>query len=173
MNPWSLAVQPSTPCLARPLAGFALAVVAAIFAGGGAGCGRLQSDYSRVTLVEGGGRVTLDARPLAGVTVVFRDPEGSFAWGVTDGEGRYRLRFDSVKFGVTPGLKTVLITSQPLSEEGFEPAGDDAAAAGPLAERPDPDSAGERVPAKYNRRSTLSVEVTPATRDYDFALTSD
>ena len=138
----------------RTVIGRVTAAVVVVVAGAVAGCGRPQADYSRVELVEVTGRVTLDGSPLAEATVVFRDPAGSFSWAVTDAEGRYRLKFDSVKEGVTPGRKTVLISSQPLSEEGFE-------------------SADEKIPARYNRDSNLSVEVLNTAATHDFALTSD
>ena len=34
-------------------------------------------------------------------------------------------------------------------------------------------AASEQIPARYNRRSALAVEVTSDTRTFDFDLTSD
>jgi hypothetical protein len=127
-----------------------------------AGCGGPRSDYSKLALVEVDGVVTLDGEPLSGATVVFRDPQGSFSAGVTDAAGHYRLQFDSVKSGVTPGRKTVSITTRPVGEGGEESG----------AEEGEPPPAKERIPARYNRASTLEVEVTPSRRTHDFALES-
>ena len=155
--------------------GIRTALAALVLALIAAGCGGIRSDYSKVTLIDAGGTITLDGRPLAGATVVFRDPGGSFSSGVTDADGRYRLQFDSVKAGVTPGPKTVLVTSRPVGEEAGTEADDAAEAetddeAGEAAGRP---AASEQIPARYNRRSTLAVEVTSDTRTFDFDLTSD
>lgn len=147
------------PLPAGPLAW--MAVVAAIATGGG--CGGPKVDYSKVDLVPVQGVVTMDGQPLADVTVVFVDESGSFSQGRTDAAGAYVLQFDSVKSGVTPGSKVVRITSRPVGEEeqGAQAEREGAAASDP-----------ERIPSRYNRKTTLKADVSAANRRHDFALTS-
>lgn len=126
-----------------------------------------RMNYGAVELVEASGTVTLDGEPLPGAVVTFEADDGQFSSGLTDANGDYELQFDSEAAGVRPGLKTVRIsTTRKIlglnteeEDEGGEPS---ANAAVPE----------ERVPEKYNRRSELSVEVTPDRTRYDFDLTS-
>lgn len=135
-----------------------MAVLLSLATGSGllAGCGRHKADYSGLGLIDVSGVVTLDGRPLEGVTVIFEAADGQFSYGVTDGAGSYGLQIDSEKSGVTPGKKIVRVTSRPLSEEwGEEPE----ESAGPQP---------EKVPSIYNRESSLRVSVP--SDSYDFAL---
>lgn len=128
-----------------------------------------EMDYSSANLVNAGGTVVLDGKPLPNAVVIFEAPDGTFAYAMTDDAGKYELQFDSVIRGVTPGPKTVRISttrkilglnaddeqSGEIVEEGDNPA----AAIG-----------RELVPPQYNRNSQLTVEVTPDKTDYDFDL---
>ena len=135
------------------------------------GCGKPKADYSLVDLVDGQGTVTLDGQPLVGAVVTFEDPlDGTFSYGLTDAAGSYELQFDSEMQGVKTGKKVVRIsTSRVLlglnSRPGQAEEGEDGAATGAKAE--------EQVPACYNRDSELTIEVTPASGAFDFALTRD
>lgn len=134
------------------------------------GCGSgPEARYDEVTLVSAAGVVTLDSQPLAQAVVTFEDPaNGTFSFGVTDADGSYRLQFDSVKSGVTPGPKTVRISTSrrieglTLQEESGETG----------TENPTAGKSPERVPARYNTRSELSVEVTSGESEYNFELKS-
>lgn len=137
--------------LARPRFGVVVAVAAV------AGCwsSTPRMDYSKAGLVEVGGTVRFGGEPLAGAIVLFENPEnGTFSYARTDQAGRYALMFDSVQPGVTKGRKTVRIkTSGSLGED------DPGARSGP-----------ERIPARYNAESSLTVEVTADSSATDFDL---
>lgn len=132
-----------------------------------AGCGGgPATDYSSLELLEVRGRVQLDDRPLSGATVTFESPDTSYSYAVTDQDGRYRLRLNSERTGVTPGAKLVRITTRPTAENpqgGWEE----------LEEAPaDRAAAVDRVPPRYNQQTELRVEVTESVRDMDFDLVS-
>lgn len=135
------------------------------------GCGKPKADYSLVDLVDGHGTVTLDGQPLAAAVVTFEDAvDGTFSYGLTDTEGNYVLQFDSEMQGVKTGKKVVRIsTSRVLlglnSRPGQADEGEDGSATGSAAK--------EQVPTRYNRNSELTVEVTPDSGPFDFALTRD
>lgn len=149
-----------------------LLVTAAI---GLAGCDNTpRMDYSSVGLVNAGGKITLDGQPLSGAVVTFDSPEGTFSYAMTDSEGEYQLQFDSDMQGVTPGPKTVRISTtrkilglnaEDGGEEGEEGEASEEGTAAPA-------SGVEKVPAKYNKDSELSVEVTADRTQYDFELSS-
>lgn len=132
------------------------------------GCdARSQADYSKITLVEVSGAVTLEGEPLPNAVVTFESPDGQFSYGITDETGAYELRLDSRMDGVTPGEKTVRIsTARKLlgvnaSTEGESPESEQA-------------SGGvERVPLRYNRASELRVVVPESGKEvFDFDLKS-
>jgi hypothetical protein len=138
-----------------------------------AGCsGAPQMDYSQVNLVAAHGVVTLDGQPLPAAVVTFESADGQFSYAQTDSAGKYQLQFDSNQAGVTPGPKTVRVsTTRKLlalnSAEAGEPGEEkDGPPASPSS------SAAERVPAKYNQQSELTVEVSPDRTEYNFDLTS-
>lgn len=124
-----------------------------------------RTDYSQVELVQVYGNVTLDGRPLPDAVVTFTDlADGTFSFAMTDANGGYTLRFDSVKLGCTPGTKKVEISTRRrlLGLNVNEEEGD------PDEKKP----AGELVPARYNKDTELKVEVSATSRNHDFALTS-
>lgn len=112
-------------------------------------------DYSKAGLVKVGGMVRFGGEPLAGAIVLFENPEnGTFSYARTDQAGRYSLMFDSVQAGVTKGPKKVRIkTAGSLGED------DPGALSGP-----------ERIPARYNADSSLTVDVTGDSSATDFDL---
>lgn len=137
-----------------------LAVVACV-----AGCEtKPKVHYDRLGLVNAGGRITLDGQPLAGAVVSFDDPtDDTFSYGLTDSGGRFELQLDSVMKGVKPGGKIVRVsTSRKILGLNMNARGD-AGGGGRQA---------ELVSDKYNKKSTLLVEVTPGRTSYDFDLKS-
>lgn len=133
-----------------------------------------QSNYDLVDLVLATGTITLDGNPLADAVVSFDAPDGQFSYGMTDSSGHYILQFDTVKTGVTPGPKTVKVSTartilglnadEDDGESPDEEVGDNGAK---KIGRPE-----ELVPEKYNRQSVLKTEVTPDQTEYNFDLTS-
>ena len=133
------------------LSAAALAVTAA-------GCGPPQADYDSLNLAEVSGRVTLDGEPLPGAIVRFHNAQNRrrFAYGQTDGEGRYSMRFNSEQTGVRPGEKAVVITTADAVPEMIGGGGE------------------QRIPARYNRDTELLRTVDPGvTQTFDFDLTSE
>ena len=128
-----------------------------------------RMDYGKVDLVKAHGTITLDGQPLSGAVVTFDAPDGQFSYGLTDSSGQYTLQFDSEMTGVTPGKKIVRISTTRkilgLNSEDEE-GGEASPEGGPAA------SAEEKVPAKYNKDSELTVDVTTDETEYDFELSS-
>jgi len=123
-------------------------------------CGGCAKDgYSELGLVEVGGTVTLDGKPLPGVKLVFEGDDKRQAEGITDQSGRYVLMYDSQTRGVFPGTKTVRITTADTNVEGGG-AGEGAAVS------------KESIPSKYNKQSELKADVSSANRTFNFDLKS-
>lgn len=135
----------------------------------------LRSDYSQLDLVNAHGTVTLDGQPLAGAVITFEAPDGQFSFAQTNSSGQYKLQLDSEHGGVTPGEKTVRIsTTRKIlglnTEEGEEAEG--GGGEGPDGQ-PLKSDGGERVPDKYNKNSELKVTVSADKTQYDFDLKSN
>ena len=130
------------------------------------GCGGPpRPDYGSLDLCEVHGEVTLDGEPLAGALVLFEAVDRSFSYGQTDDSGQYRLMFNSEKSGVSKGPKTVRIWSSRAVPGADEMESDED----------DPDARPkqpERVPARYNVRSALTVTVDEDSQTFDFDLKS-
>lgn len=93
------------------------------------------------------GTVTLDGQPLAGATVIFEPTDGGrSSHGQTDAEGKYRLNYIRDIQGAKVGSHYVSITT--ASEANLV----------------------ERLPAGYNRQTTLTATVTAGKNDCDFEL---
>lgn len=128
-----------------------------------------KMNYAAANLVKAGGTVTLDGKPLPNAVVTFESPvDGTNANGLTGADGRYVLMFDSQMAGVMPGKKIVRISTTKkilgLNAKEGEEASESDAAGGPRV---------ELVPDKFNRKTELTVEVTPDKTDYNFDLTSE
>jgi hypothetical protein len=120
----------------------------ASFAIGTSGCGPTYSNVSRVT-----GRVTLDGEPLGDAQVMFIPvAAGRPSVGLTDREGMYQLDYTYRVKGAEQGMHTVRVTTAHTREDG---------STGP-----------ERVPASYNRNSTLQREVIRGSNTVDLDLAS-
>ena len=162
-----------------------VSATACLFAGGAvlllAGCStKPQTDYAKLGLVGATGRVTLDGEALPGVYIVFEAPDQTYSYGRTDSAGAFALQFNSEIDGVTPGPKTVRITTRNvtgLPEESFDgvsSAGvtgegdDESTAEDPDAVRP----GGPVIPARYNSESELTAKVDASHTNFVFDLTS-
>lgn len=136
------------------------------------GCGSApQMDYSKVDLLSVSGTITLDGQPLKNAVVTFEAVDtGMFSYGMTNGSGNYELQFDSVKDGVTPGIKRVEIsTTRKILGLNSEDEGGGETEEGEATN----DSAAETVPACYNHQSGLQVTVSDTQTKFDFDLKSD
>jgi hypothetical protein len=95
------------------------------------------------------GTVTLDDRPLAGANVIFVPKAGGHtSSAVTDASGRYQLVYLRDVNGAVLGMHTVKIST---------------------ASEDDPK---ERLPARCNKQSKITVEVVPGYNEHNFKLTS-
>ena len=124
-----------------------------------------RANYDRLNLVNAGGTITLDGQPLSNAVVSFDDPtDDTFAFGMTDSNGKYRLQIDSEMKGVKPGAKVVRIstTRKILGLNANEDSDLSNKAVAPT----------ELVPERYNKKSKLFVEVGSSKTSYDFDLKS-
>ncbi len=121
---------------------FAVVVVCVISLGSIGGCKGARAPVH--------GQVTLDGKPLARATVVFVPVvRGKESRGVTNDNGEYILKFIREEQGGTVGKNTVQITKLRTHAES-----------------------SDVVPAKYNRETTLTAEVTSGDNVFDFAPVS-
>ena len=97
------------------------------------------------------GKVTLDGQPLANARVVFIPEDGPASAAITTESGDYELVGKSGVKGGVPGNNRVEISTD---LDGTR------------------DKAKEKVPAKYNTASTLSVQVELGSNGHDFKLES-
>jgi hypothetical protein len=131
------------------------------------GCG--VPGVNRVPLVRVRGVVTFDGKPLAKAVIIFESPDGSFSYAQTSSRGRYDLWFDAQTRGVTPGKKTVRISmNRRLRGLNSHDEGGPGDRAGGAFRKQSP----EKIPARYNVHSTLTVDVTADTRTFNFDLKS-
>lgn len=165
------------PFLIRRVAAFLLLPVA-VFALPGCG-GPPTADYSKVDLLSVDGTVTLDGSPLANAVILFEDPDtATFSYALTDSSGGYKLRFDSVMMGCTPGSKIVRVstTMKIPGLNGAEGEGE-GEVAGESSEEGDASApvarATEQVPVHYNRESELRADVGQGSQHFDFDLTTN
>jgi hypothetical protein len=114
-----------------------------------AGCG------ANGELADVRGKVTLDGQPLADAFVVYAPTQsGTTSYGRTDSDGNYRMMFSDSEPGAWIGENLVRINTGDVGTDG---------GAGPK----------ERVPAVYNRNTTLKVDVKADANTFDFDLKSD
>lgn len=127
------------------------------------GCGGNPYKLAQVS-----GKVTLDGKPLVKASVNFLPMStpgapnpGPTAYGETDAEGRFTIKVDPQTPGAVVGPCRVYITTL-LSD----PANDDRDAGGAKKVK-------DKVPAKYNKETTLVFTVPPGGTDQaDFPLES-
>ncbi len=117
------------------------------------GCGK-SDNVSGVT-----GTITLAGEPLSKATVTFIAQESrNVARAITDANGRYRLLYSPDVEGAEVGGHRVSITTYSSGDPDGDP---------PLPKTP------EKIPAKYNARTELTVTVTPGNNVIDFALVGE
>ncbi len=152
------------------LLSFSLAISVAI------GCSQgPRADYSKLGLVEIAGTITLDGKPLPKAAIfLVNEADKTHSYGVTDEAGHYRMMLNNQKSGVIPGTKRIEIATDknPLGDS----SGGMSDAAGDAEEDPDAApkrSKNEKVPACYNVRSKLKVEIIAGDSSLDFDLKSD
>ena len=117
------------------------------------------------------GTVTLDGKPLIGAQVIFESESSGPVTGRTDENGEYEMEYSDSRKGAFPGLNKVRINTgiifgdSEIPEDILEGDQDEIEAKGYLPQ--------EKVPARYNSESELTVNVEEGGAPYDFALTSD
>ncbi len=125
-----------------------------------------KSELDGILFVPVKGTVTMDGQPLPGCIVEF-SPQivetntqglgGSGAQGQTNDEGKFEMRTNRT-FGVQPGSYEVRITKIPEAQN---------------PDLPSTFHRKENLPARYNERSELSLEVTDqGDENVTFELTS-
>lgn len=136
-----------------------------------AGCGRPQANYDNVELVDVEGTVLLDGAPVSGAVVQFEDAEtGLKSFGLTDGDGRYQLKFDSFKSGIIPGEKRVVIsTTMKVLGVNSDDEGGETEEEGDG--KPEPKT--EQIPEEYRGDTNLRTKVTSTTTEVNFDLAGD
>lgn len=130
------------------------------------GCSPAGPDYGSLDLSEVHGTITLDGQPLSGGLIHFQAEDGTYSYAPIDAEGCYKMMFNSEQPGVLKGGKTVRIWSS-RSVPGEANAGGE--------EEGDPDARPrqvERIPSRYNIRSTLTANVENASEEFNFDLKS-
>jgi hypothetical protein len=117
------------------------------------GCSKGEVELANVQ-----GRITLDGTPLPKASIMFAPlgGKGGPAIALTDDAGQYELKYTYDRDGAVVGDCIVRIKT------GFQSIEDEEQG----IVRP------EKVPAKYNVKSTLKVNVQPGGGPYDFDLTS-
>jgi hypothetical protein len=129
--------------------------LAAMVLGFSLGCG---SNFATIE-----GNVTFDGQPVEQGAIVFEptDRQGAVAGGTIQ-NGKYRIGPESK---LSPGTMTVRITAMRATGKKIKagpPAPDDAMV----------DEILPYIPAIYNEKSTLSVQVAPGNGNHNFDLKS-
>jgi hypothetical protein len=123
-----------------------------------AGCGGPDSDRASIS-----GKVTFDGEPVKTGQIAF-EPQGQGRFGIAQiVDGAYQM---PPQQGPTPGKYTVRITAE-------RPTGKQAPSTPDASGRPAGESYEQYIPAKFNERSELSVEIgAEPNAVHDFALTA-
>lgn len=123
-----------------------------------------QPELGQVT-----GTITLDGKPLPGVAVVFQPENGRPARGVTNAEGKYELVYIRQTKGTKVGPNRVEVAP---SEEGEESEGEEVGEGESQTATKKSKSTKMSVPARYNTKSELKVDVKSGSNTFDFQLES-
>lgn len=148
------------------LLGFGLTAIVAVAC---MGCGKsLPPAPKPAALVEAGGTVTMDGKPLEGAMVLFNPKsDGGFAaYAITDSAGKYKAETRvgaEVKPGLSPASYQVMV-SRLLKPDGTPPMD-------PM-EPPAHSGARESLPSKYSSpaESKLRAVVGASGGQFDFDL---
>jgi hypothetical protein len=114
------------------------------------------------------GTITLDGKPLSGIGVVFQPESGRPARGMTNAEGKYELTYIRQTKGTKVGLNRVEIA--PNEDAGAED--DESSEDVSKASSKQSISGKPVIPARYNVRSELKVDVKSGQNTFDFKLES-
>lgn len=121
-------------------------------------------------LMEAYGTVTVDGVPESYLKVSFISPEG-ITHGLTDANGEYTIRFNDTRSGTFPGANRVSI--ERVSPSEYEDVGDLEEDEDEFEERIESEMSGQRLPARFNDDTELTVEVTAEGAPYDFELITE
>jgi len=99
------------------------------------------------------GTVTLEGKPVEGVTVQFQPEQGVPSYGTSDEEGKYELAYVGPKMGAEVGRHTVQ-----LSYTGEDSSGD-------------PLPMDIRIPREFGPGSKVVREVEPGQNTFDLEIT--
>lgn len=122
-----------------------------------------EPDYSELGLVEISGQLLLEGEPLSNAEIRLEDPTGSYSFGRTNEQGKYKMMFDSYKSGVMPGEKRVVIVSF-NGDEGSLGSEDE----------PTPTAASNsKIPNAYGTKSKIKVNVEKSNSKLVFDLRRD
>lgn len=124
--------------------------------------GCMGSDGPDIGQVEG--TITFEGKPLAGASVLFQPVSGRPAMGRTNEQGHYELMYIRDTKGCKTGLNTVVIETLVEGDNEQALEGGDADSKPKQIDK-------EMLPAKYNSKSELEVEVKPGKNVFDFDLT--
>ncbi len=131
-----------------------------------------KADYSKLGLLEISGMITLDGQPVPQAAIFFYRQDETYSYGITDATGRYVAMLNSEKSGVLPGEKRIEISTVHSPIPGGL-SGDEQA----IEEDPDlptkQKTKGEKIPACYNSKSMLKVDISRRDAHLDFDLKSD
>ncbi|RCS42059.1 carboxypeptidase regulatory-like domain-containing protein [Bremerella cremea] len=120
----------------------------------------VQTDYSKLGLVEVSGKITFDGKPLSDATVMFEAPDETYSYGKTDESGHYTMMFNTEKTGVTPGKKIVRVVTGSVGDIGAGEGDEEEEQSAPAQQ--------VAVPKCYNQKSKIEVDVkTSATFNFD------
>jgi len=133
-----------------------------------AGCGPAVDtpDLGIVT-----GVVTMDGKPLANSVVTFNPETGRPSFGTTDANGKYELSYLKGTKGVKVGKQTVRITTAVKETDAEAPLEETVNADGSVIPT-NKKKEKEKIPAKYNKNTTLTADVEAGENTIDFKLES-
>ena len=103
------------------------------------------------------GVVTLDGNPVPKATVTFAPEEGRTSIGETNDKGEYVLAYTAKVPGAKVGRHSVRISTY-------------KAGAGDPGDAHRVEAVPEKIPEKYNTKTTLSEEVEAGKNEFDFKL---
>lgn len=109
------------------------------------------------------GTVTLDDEPLPDAQIIIETPNGT-SFARSDSEGRYVAEYSKSLKGAGTGAAIVRISTK----EVFP---DEDVSGLKIDPRSGDHVKPELVPAKYNSKSELTIEIKPGGAPYDFKLT--
>jgi hypothetical protein len=126
-----------------------------------AGCSK---PTMREGFTEAFGTITLDGAPLDNAEIILETPKG-MSYGRTDSSGNYSAQYSRTLTGAGIGTAKVRISTKVVfPDESLDGVKRDPKT-GEYAKV-------ERVPAMYNAKSKLTVEIKEGGAPYNFELTS-